>query len=232
MKKVFFILLWGFAVINSCFSTPNFKITGLTGEDFYNFGNRYPKETMLRNSFNILNTGNDTLNILDIHPGCSCVSGSISKYSIAPGDTAVFNASFNTRGYKGYTQKVITIKTNDPNTPEFYLLLQVTMIYPLTFSPNEYFFFGDLAVNKPSSSAISIKNTTAKPIKILDIKIDNADVKITANPGDIINPNDSIELKATVTPSNDKPFFSTISFKTDCEEDPIFRVFVKGVFKK
>ncbi len=232
MRKLFLYLTICMISALNLHTAPGFKLLDLTGEDDYHWGDKYPQESILNHKFRLVNTGQDTLNILDLHPGCSCVSASINNYNIAPNDTAILSASLNTIGYKGYIQKLVTIKSNDPNTSEFYLLLKANIIYPVTFSPNEYFFFPALELNKSQTSTIEITNTTDSTITILDINISTADVKINLNPKDTIAAKSSIKLNATVMPSENKPFFATISFRTDCKQDPVFRVFVKGNIKK
>ena len=82
-----------------------------------------------KTTFTITNSGKDTLKILKHSSACSCLSYKLDKTSIAPGETATINSTFDTvLRKKGENIKYITLITNDPLNQEiqlkhFYILI-------------------------------------------------------------------------------------------------------------
>ena len=69
-------------------------------------------------TFTITNKGNEDLIIERVWASYGCVQTSISTNRILPGKSAEFKAIFNTVGYEGKLEKIIYIKSNDPEEPE------------------------------------------------------------------------------------------------------------------
>jgi hypothetical protein len=65
-------------------------------------------------SFIIKNVGNSDLYIRKISASCGCTAVQPAKTQIAPGDSTVIKAVFNTRAKNGAQKKAITVITNDP----------------------------------------------------------------------------------------------------------------------
>lgn len=229
MKYLFIIIgiLFG---INAY--SQEIKIIGLTSEDAYDWGLKYPTDKLLNIELKIVNTGKNNLIINQAKPGCSCTTCELDKYTIAKGDTAILKITLNTSGYKGNVQKLVTIYSNAHNVPEFYLFIRTYILYPIAFSPSEHFYFPDLKVGKSNKQSIYIKNTLDKPAKIEDFYIPSADITINIKKGDIINPKDSIKLEVNVAPKEkSNNYFETLFFKTNLVEDPSFKVYVRAKFK-
>jgi len=68
--------------------------------------------------FTIKNEGNEDLIIERAWASCGCVQTSISSKRILPGKSAELKATFNNVGYEGKLEKIIYIKSNDPEVPE------------------------------------------------------------------------------------------------------------------
>ncbi len=231
MRLLFFILFLTSSL--NILNAQDMKIIGLTTEDTYDWGVKYPKEKHLKASLKITNTSDIPLILRDIKPGCSCVTYNIDKYTINKNDTAELNVTLNTSGYKGQVQKLVTLHSNSIENPEFYLLVRTYVLYPIAFTPSEHFYFPELKVNDAQTQSIIIRNTLDKPIKIVDYYVPNTDINISINKGDVINAKDSIELKVTLkAEKTSNNYFEVLHFKTDAEEDPSFKVYVRGMFKK
>lgn len=63
------------------------------------------------------NTGKKELLIKSIQPNCSCVSASVSKTSLKPGESATLRISFDPQDRSGTQNKAISLYTNDPKNP-------------------------------------------------------------------------------------------------------------------
>ena len=83
---------------------------------------------VVRTSFRVENEGTETLEIGDITTSCSCTSAEIASASIESGDEAVLTVIFNPNLHEepfDVFKRTIFIKTNDPNTPEAEVVVQV-----------------------------------------------------------------------------------------------------------
>lgn len=68
----------------------------------------------------VKNTGTDTLLIFSVKSSCGCLVGSMRNRIIAPNDSAILKAKYDTKRI-GRIRKTITVKSNAVNTPSIYL---------------------------------------------------------------------------------------------------------------
>lgn len=71
-----------------------------------------------KDTLSITNTGGDTLFIRKIESTCACLKVEVSKYKLAPGETAVFTVIFDSITRKELQRKSASIYVNDPNHSE------------------------------------------------------------------------------------------------------------------
>jgi len=86
-------------------------------EEEWDFGKVKPG-TQPQHKFIITNKGNEDLIIERVWASCGCVQVSIFDNRILSGKSADLQAIFNTAGYVGMLEKIIYIKSNDPEEPE------------------------------------------------------------------------------------------------------------------
>lgn len=82
--------------------------------DYFYFG-YMPMNAIVQHVYWVRNTGNDTLRIVTVKPGCGCTTAPISKDAIAPGDSANLKVIFDSKNMTGKMVKDIDIFSNDPN---------------------------------------------------------------------------------------------------------------------
>jgi len=119
--------------------------------------------------FIIRNEGTAPLEITEVRPSCGCTVAEFD-HTIPPGGTGTIHAKLDTSGIRGGASKMITVYTNDPETPELQLTMMVKVTSYLLFNPGfarfiqghgyppgtvEQFFyspnFKDLAIEKVES---------------------------------------------------------------------------------
>jgi len=87
-------------------------------------------DRILSHSFVVINRGTDTLRINNIRPSCGCT---VSKFDsiIAPGRTGQVVAEFNSRGRTGQQRNSLLVSSNDPDSAQIRLNVQVFISAPL-----------------------------------------------------------------------------------------------------
>lgn len=112
------IIIAGSIVISGNFSSKSGRFPQITiSEEEWDFGLVKPGEKPTH-IFTIKNEGNEDLIIERVRVSCGCVQTSISTNRILPGKSAELKATFDTAGYVGILEKIIYIKSNDPEEPE------------------------------------------------------------------------------------------------------------------
>jgi len=112
------IIVAGSIVISGNFSSKSGRLPQIIiSEEEWDFGLVKPEEKPTH-VFTIINEGNEDLIIERAWASCGCVQTSISTNRILPGKSAELKATFNTAGYVGILEKIIYIKSNDPEEPE------------------------------------------------------------------------------------------------------------------
>ncbi|MFA5418360.1 MAG: DUF1573 domain-containing protein [Bacteroidales bacterium] len=78
--------------------------------------------------FKFTNTGQSDLLISKVSTSCGCTVGKYTKTPIAPGESDVIEASFDSSGRKGIQKKTITVLTNtQPNTTTLLIKAEIVM---------------------------------------------------------------------------------------------------------
>ncbi|MBA7530383.1 hypothetical protein ES705_22586 [subsurface metagenome] len=123
-KNIIFVIIFviiivtGSIVISGNFSSkPGRPPQIVISEEEWDFGLVKPGEKPTH-IFTIKNEGNEDLIIERVWVSCGCVQTSISTNRILPGKSTELKATFNTVGYEGKLEKLIYIKSNDPEEPE------------------------------------------------------------------------------------------------------------------
>lgn len=83
----------------------------------YNFGDIKPGEKAICD-FTLKNTGKRDLIVRKTRASCGCTAVTMGQNTIAPGQSIVIRATFDSNGKSGRQNKSITVITNDPQTPE------------------------------------------------------------------------------------------------------------------
>lgn len=232
MKQVLSLMSVFFVLSAYVFSAPIIKVLNVDEESHFNWGKVAPSQKVLTATFPITNIGTDTLIISEVKPACGCTTAPLDKNIIPPGDTARMTINFNTRGYKGYTSKAISIFSNDSTQSDLYVFIHADIVYPIAYSPKEYLVFLNTVINEPQVQNITLTNTTDKDITISEILISSGEIKINVNKGEVIKAKDKLVLTVTYAAIDGNTFHGSVNFKTDCAEDPVLRIFVQGIPKK
>lgn len=228
-----FVLVIGsfFTILsNNLYSKPIISFGNIDSTFTHNFGNVSPDVLLLHHNATIYNNGDDTLKILQIKPGCSCVNASINSHAIPPKDSAIIYLTLNTRGYSGHVSKSIDFITDIPNSPVFNIFLAANIVYPITINP-KYLIFPKCEVGKAQTQSISILNTSDSTISILSSEASDSTISFSLPP-QALKPNQSITFDVTYTPAKDILHRGGILINFDDAKYKTARIYITGMPKK
>jgi len=108
----------------------------------FDFGTVPEGNRGLPHTFLISNKGNEPLNITSVRTSCGCT---VAKFDsvIAPGKTGNVTAEFNTNGFTGQQEKIITVHSNDPDSSRIQLMLKTFIKSALDVSPKWLNLYSD-----------------------------------------------------------------------------------------
>jgi hypothetical protein len=143
----------------------------------YDFGKTSQVATV-SGVFKFKNTGDGILKVEPPKPSCSCTVAELKPDTLQPGETGQLAFSLRLDQVKAQFDKRITVKSNDPQTPEVSLTIMVdyTPLYelnPMTLTPNLAFGVKDAA------QFTTITRTDGKPLRI--VRLGASQPWITAN---------------------------------------------------
>jgi len=108
IKMALFMALCLFSIsIQSALAGPKVSVP----ESSFNFG-KVPQHAKICKTFWIKSTGDDTLRVLTIVPGCGCTQIPMKDSTLAPGDSSSFDIVFSTGSNRGFVTKKPYLTTN------------------------------------------------------------------------------------------------------------------------
>src|SRR5262249_16706976 len=92
----------------------------------HNFG-EIKKGALAQYSFVVKNEGGADLEIKSVAPACGCTASEFTK-NIPPGKEGKITLIFNTAGFNGALTKQAEVYTNDPERPQFTLMMSMIVV--------------------------------------------------------------------------------------------------------
>ena len=153
--------------------------------------------------FELRNTGNQVLKILDARPGCGCTVASFDN-TIEPGQTGKVTAHVKTESFRGPIEKTISVTSNDVTNPMVTLHVKANVVGSVEILPMAYLalprsptmdYTGKLLIRKDRTESGKLKLTdvtstapwlTTKTREIKTSEPESPGFPIAAQPGDWI----------------------------------------------
>lgn len=198
----------------------------IEGGNSYSWGQVKPKDSPLKTTIKIKNSGDQELVIKNVKPSCGCTTAPLDKDKLKPGETANISVTFNAGNKSGKNNKTINITSNDPKKPNLIYTLSAEVVKSLTIEPAQYMTFSDLTVGVKQTSSLTLKNTGKKAIKFSDIEVSPKDMVVNIKENTIIKPGEKFTLKATVTPT--RPGYLNCYVKMQTNDPDTGEVMISG----
>jgi len=212
-----FLLILGGIVPAVVFCQPKFHLIGETKFDFGDVPNFMPANRIIT----IKNIGTQTLILTDVGGTCGCTATLLSSDHIAPNDSGTLSITFDAKRFDGRVEKKVVMRTNDADKPRVELTFTANVVKVLELEP-EYLFFRSTA-DSTASETLTIKNVSAKKIKILSVS-QNSDIASSLLSNDVIKPGESVTLKGFFKSKTSGTFNGNYDIRTDHPTLPRFTV--------
>lgn len=125
------ILSRWFILCFMCLFVVNSLFAGLDWEGTSKSIQVHPLQATETVEFSFTNTGSDPVTILELKPGCGCITGKVDKKEYAPGEAGVVQVCFDMEKRQGAQRKGVAVKTSD--APDKPVTLYVSTTIPKTY---------------------------------------------------------------------------------------------------
>ena len=99
-------------------------------EELHDFGN-VPRGPELQYNFKFTNKGNAPLKIERVATSCGCTGATVGEQTeYAKNESGEIKVTFNTQGRSGHQEKVISVFSNDPETPQKDIKITCEVVEP------------------------------------------------------------------------------------------------------
>ncbi len=146
----------------------------------YDFG-KTSQVTTVAGSFKFKNAGKAVLKMQKPQPSCGCTAAAVIPDTLPPGASGEIPFTLNLGFYRGHLEKHITVRSNDPTTPERSLTIRVdyTPMYeltPMTLAPNLAFGMDE------TNLYTTLARTDGTPLHLARIETSQPWLKATLDP--------------------------------------------------
>jgi len=187
----------------------------------YDFG-KIKQGEVARHDYIFTNSGNATLEILDVKPGCGCTTAGTWDKKVEPGKTGSIPLQFNSTGFGGSVSKSATVTCNDPARSNVVLVLSGTVWRPVDITPAMAMFQIDSDSQTNQTKVLKIVSNMEEPLTVTEVTSANKSFTTELK---TIKEGKEYELSVTAVPPFSQPTtFSQISVKTSATNVPPLNV--------
>ena len=155
-------------------STPHISLVHAS----YDFG-KVNQGEIIRHSFEIKNTGGETLLIHELKKSCNCTSTVARQRTIPAGGASYIDLTYDTRDRRGKQTVDVYMSTNAPDQETMKLAMTGTVIVGPTFAPQRI-DFGQVRQKEEKARTLYVLDDRGQEFEILDARTQSelVDVRI------------------------------------------------------
>ncbi len=134
-------------------------------EPVYDFG-KAVSGAVITHEFIFTNTGDATLEITKVVPGCHCTTAGDWTRHVAPGQTGIVPIRFDSKGFNGPITRVPTVVSNDRQHPTTSFQLKGTIWVPFVMTPGYVVFSFPQGSKIPATNIVHIVSSVPEPVTL------------------------------------------------------------------
>lgn len=171
MKTTVFTLLLLFSIGLFAQKSAQIKFDTIS----HNFGKIKEDGGTVKYTYSFTNTGDDSLKLINVKPGCGCTTADWTKTAIAPGQKGFIIAEYNPKGRPGAFSKAIMVTSNAKNKAQETLIISGEVLPREKTKTDHYpIAIGNLRFK---NNHITFLDTKSTEIKTDSLKVYNSWVK-------------------------------------------------------
>lgn len=187
----------------------------------YNFG-RVNMGQQVNHVYVVSNSGDATLIISNVQPGCHCTTARPWTREIAPGKTGEIPIKFDSSGFHGDITRTITVTSNGKNAPVQTLFLRGSIWREIEVNPQTAYMSVPPESDTPTSTVVHIINQGSNGITLSNPTCANNKFKVALKE---TVPGKEFELTITaMTPLPAGNNIGTISVNTSSTNVPVLTI--------
>lgn len=117
-------------------------------------------------TFIFKNTGDKTLEIKDVKPGCGCTVIPDFDKTVEPGKEGKITAKLDASNMKGRFEKGINVTSNDPKTPNVHLAITAEIKVDIEVKPQQTIWLNRLQPDTVTNQTLEIRSSLAEPLVV------------------------------------------------------------------
>lgn len=137
-----------------------------------------PKGPALTHPFRLVNKTRAPVTISNVRVSCGCVTASVLKATLAPGEETIVHAHMDTRRFSGSKTVTIYVQFSQPSSDEVRLWVQANSRDDVSVAP-ETFAFGVTKRGSNATSTVTITFLGGSEARILDVQCESNYVQTT-----------------------------------------------------
>ncbi|MBN1956709.1 MAG: DUF1573 domain-containing protein [Desulfuromonadales bacterium] len=132
----------------------------------------------LEYTFRFQNGGDEVLDIKHLRSSCGCTAALLSAHRIAPGLVGELKIRFDSQGFRGQVQKMVTFDTNDPQHGSINFTLRGLVKVQLFIEPQSI-NWGRVSRSDQLTRVLRIVNESAQTVVFQPPQVTSADLQAT-----------------------------------------------------
>lgn len=181
----------------------------------------------VKHSFFYTNTGTETLQVLEVKPGCGCTTAGAWDKEVPAGRTGSIPVQFSSTGFSGPIHKTVTVTFNDPVQANVVLQIKGKVWTPVEVSPASLFFQYSEDSTNSESRTVRIVNNETEPLTVELPAWTNANFRVALK---TVKPGGEFSLEVATTPPLAPGTVSApVNLKTSSKEWPVINIPVTGM---
>ncbi len=165
-----FLILLLFFVAKSAFAVPALVVERLN----YDFGEIVQGEDTTH-TFRFHNAGDQVLDIGGLRSSCGCTAALLTTRRLEPGGMGELQLTFDSRGFRGTVQKMVTFETNDPKHSVVSFSLRGKVKAELYLQPQRI-NWGVVENNTPLTGEIEVVNESKRTVTLRPPEVTSATI--------------------------------------------------------
>jgi hypothetical protein len=146
------------------------------------------QQEKLHTEFTLTNAGTKPLRILGVQGDCGCIVPKPHEPEVAPGAATKVAIEFQTLHFVGKTDKFVNVRTDDPDTPSFALVVSVDVSAGV-LAPASFFWPLTLVGSTPTVKGIlRWKEGVGKPFRVTRVEVQDLDMAATTTAWESLPP--------------------------------------------